>query len=85
MSRSGSFFDGFIFGAIAGAVIGLLYAPSPGEETRKKIKKIHDDNEDVIDDTKEKIDDLITKTRDSIEKGFDKLGDMISDKGSGLK
>lgn len=29
----------FALGAIAGAVVALLYAPAAGEETRRKLKK----------------------------------------------
>ena len=30
---------GFLTGAAAGAIIGLLYAPAPGKKTRKKIAR----------------------------------------------
>ena len=32
-------FVGFIFGLAAGALIGVLIAPAPGAETRKRIKE----------------------------------------------
>jgi len=34
-----SFFIGFIVGVIAGAAIGILYAPKPGKETRAMLKE----------------------------------------------
>lgn len=34
-----SFFIGFLVGVIAGAAIGILYAPKPGKETRAMLKE----------------------------------------------
>jgi len=42
-NSGGSFFKGAFFGALVGAVLGVLYAPGPGEETRKKLKVAHDE------------------------------------------
>ncbi len=61
-----NFMNGFIFGAIAGVAIGILYAPFTGQETRSKLKQVKEDNEELID-----------KTKSAIEEGFDKLADMI--------
>ena len=36
---SSSFFIGFLVGMIAGAAIGILYAPKPGKETRAMLKE----------------------------------------------
>ena len=35
--NSGSVFMAFVIGAAAGAAVALLYAPGPGEETRRKL------------------------------------------------
>jgi gas vesicle protein len=78
--RKGYFFDGVLLGAIIGVIGGLLFAPSTGEETRKKLKKIGDDNEELINETKAKSEELIQKTMESIETGFDKLGKMIEER-----
>lgn len=34
----GDFFKGMIIGAVAGSILGILYAPKPGEETRSQLK-----------------------------------------------
>ncbi len=36
---SSSFFIGFLVGVLAGAAIGILYAPKPGKETRAMLKE----------------------------------------------
>jgi gas vesicle protein len=55
----------FLLGAVAGAVIALLNAPSSGEETRDKISKksqdLLDELNDKIDEGKQIISDLKTR------------------------
>jgi gas vesicle protein len=41
-----AFFKGMFFGAVAGAVAGLLLAPKSGKETREDIKKLAVDIQD---------------------------------------
>ena len=38
-SNPGSFFKGLLWGTAIGTVLGVLFAPDKGEETRKKVKK----------------------------------------------
>ena len=35
--NSGNVLAAFVIGAVAGAAVALLYAPAPGEETRRKL------------------------------------------------
>lgn len=37
--EGGSFAEGLVWGALVGGVLGILFAPDRGDETRKKIKK----------------------------------------------
>ncbi|RPI79535.1 MAG: YtxH domain-containing protein [Desulfobacteraceae bacterium] len=37
--RTGDFLKGLIIGSVAGAVIGILFAPKSGKETREQIAK----------------------------------------------
>jgi gas vesicle protein len=80
MGRQNNSLNGFVLGAIFGAVLGVLFAPTAGEKTREKIKKVTVDNEDIITDTKEKTEKLVEKTLASIDQGFNKLSDMIDER-----
>ena len=74
MSDKSNFFEGFLFGAVVGVLGGLLFAPSTGEETRKKIKTIQDNH--IPPETTE---NLVSKTLDAIDQGFEKLSHMVSE------
>ena len=55
---------GVLAGIAAGAILGILFAPDKGCETRKKIAK---NCNDVADDLKSKVGDLITELTDKFE------------------
>ncbi len=59
---TGKILGGLILGAAAGAILGILFAPDKGTNTRKKLSK---SGEDLVDDLKSKIDDFIEKTMDN--------------------
>jgi len=76
------FLGGFVIGAAVGGVLGLLLAPSSGEETREKIldkteevykhsedslKEIQTKANDVMDNIQKKGDDLFNKVQDLIK------------------
>lgn len=60
----GKIFNGLTFGGIVGAVIGMLFAPQKGEETRKKLKDSLDKGKDKFNELKEEF----TKKED-VEEG----------------
>lgn len=69
MNNTGKIITAVAAGAAAGAVLGVLFAPDKGSETRRKIneqgKKIADNVKDKIQKGKEKLVDLkedITKS-----------------------
>ncbi len=65
MSDSGKVLGALLLGVAAGAVLGLLFAPDKGSETRKKIK-------DTADELKNKSADAINDLKTAAEKEFSK-------------
>ena len=51
-----SFFIGFLVGVLAGAAIGILYAPKPGRETRAMLKE-------KATELKDKASDMISRVK----------------------
>jgi len=70
---SGKVLLGVLAGVAAGALIGILFAPDKGSETRKKIVK---KGEDYVDEVKEKFNGLIddlTKKMDGVQAKANKM------------
>ncbi|NMC30230.1 MAG: YtxH domain-containing protein [Pelolinea sp.] len=84
----GSFFSGFLFGGIAGAVVALLLAPQSGEETRKLVKEksIELSNkathyaDEVFTQTEKTVGEVATKTTEFIDTTIQKASE-VSEKG----
>ncbi len=55
--KTGSVVLGALAGLAAGAVLGILFAPDKGSETRKKVSK---KGKDVADSVTEKYNDVVS-------------------------
>ncbi|MCK9582815.1 MAG: YtxH domain-containing protein [Endomicrobiales bacterium] len=60
----------FILGGLIGAALGVLYAPSSGKETRKRIKNM---TGDLIDNAGDFVENVKEKTINAVEDAKEKL------------
>lgn len=82
---SGKLLLGVLAGAAAGALIGILFAPDKGNETRKKIVK---KGEDYVDGIKEKFNGLIddlTKKMDGVQAKANEMAEEAKSKVEDMK
>jgi gas vesicle protein len=65
-----SMFKGFFWGLVAGAAIGLLYAPKRGEETRTQLQQqfssLQQQAQTRVNDLKEKSTPIINQARQTV-------------------
>jgi len=57
-----SFVKGAFLGALIGTVLGILYAPLPGEKSRKKLKEV---SEDLAERGQERFGELVGRVEDA--------------------
>jgi gas vesicle protein len=62
----------FLSGVITGVVLGILFAPDRGKDTRKQLKR-------TCCDIKDQIDDLVGNKKSEIEKLYHQLEDRAED------
>ena len=64
---------GMLAGVAAGAILGILFAPDKGSNTRKLISK---NGEDLADTIKEKFNDFLESMAGSFDQAKDKAADI---------
>jgi gas vesicle protein len=69
---SGKVFLGVLAGLAAGAVLGILFAPEKGSETRKKLAGKGEDYSDLV---KEKVNEFLG----SMSEKFEKVKEEVTD------
>jgi len=62
--NSGKLLIGLLAGVATGALLGVLFAPDKGTETRKKISK---KSRDFVDDVKSKYDDFVRGVNEKVD------------------
>lgn len=65
---------GFLAGAAAGAILGILFAPDSGKETRRKISK---KTSDMSDSLKNSFSDFVDGLKHSYSNAKEDVEDMV--------
>ena len=55
-----------LIGVAAGAVLGILYAPARGSETRRKLSRKGNDLRDKFNDFKDSVNDKLENFKDDV-------------------
>lgn len=82
--KSFAFGMGMLAGVIGGVIAGVLYAPKPGEETRKELKdaacKLYEENSPAISEAKKQALESIDLMRYKLERQFKKFNNMLKNR-----
>lgn len=83
-NNSISFGLGLIAGVVGGIIAGVLYAPKPGEESRKELKEVISDlaekHSPEIKEAKKQALESIDLAKYKMERQFRKLNHMLKSK-----
>ncbi len=82
--KSFMFGMGMIAGVIGGVIAGVLYAPKPGEESRKELKEVacrlYEENSPAISEAKKQALESIDLMKYKLERQLKKFNNMLKNK-----
>jgi gas vesicle protein len=73
--EKGKIIVGLLGGVALGALLGVLFAPDKGSNTRRKISK---KGEEYLDDIKDKFDEFL----DNVSEKYSEVKDMVTNQNS---
>jgi gas vesicle protein len=73
----GSVLVAFVLGAVAGAAVALLWAPAPGEETRRKLGDRAREGRDKATEAARQGREFIKAQRDNLTSAFERGKDAF--------
>ena len=81
--KGSGFLDGLFFGGVLGGVLGLLFAPHTGSETRNNLKtkvdEFSENSDKVVGELKETSDKVLSQTKKVVETGLDNLSLAVAE------
>jgi len=77
-SSAGSVFVAFVLGAAAGAAVALLYAPTSGEETRRKLGEKARQGRERAESFAREGRDFVSRQRDNMASAVDRGRDSFN-------
>lgn len=83
-NKSFAFGMGLLAGVVGGIIAGVLFAPKPGEESRRELKEaaceLYEKNSPAISEAKKQALENVDLMRYKLERQFRKFNNMIKSK-----
>ncbi|MDR1168315.1 MAG: YtxH domain-containing protein [Heliobacteriaceae bacterium] len=83
-NKSFAFGIGLLAGVVGGIIAGVLYAPKPGEESRRELKeaaeKLYEEHSPAIKEAKQQAAESVDLMRYKLERQLRKFSNMIKSK-----
>ncbi|OGC54580.1 hypothetical protein A2797_01680 [candidate division WWE3 bacterium RIFCSPHIGHO2_01_FULL_48_15] len=78
MNQRNSEFNTFVLGLIVGGILGTLYAPQKGEETRKMLKKLIEEWSEKGEDISEEVKQVFEEWKEKAEPVVEEIEEKIA-------